>query len=179
MRTVCPFEPVVHPLARTALEEFAGTVEYVKLGEHRSAYWRLLRELWAAKWSFIVIEHDVEIHERTIRALTHCPRPWCLFPYSGPRDYGDGSDTLFYQALGCTRFRSSLMVEHPALIDRIGDGANDVEREHDWRGLDGRIAGALHAAGVQEHVHWPAVLHHHAYPAGCSCGDDHCEERSR
>jgi hypothetical protein len=181
VQVVVPYEPDVNPLARSALERFAKQATYVRLGDGRTAYWQLLDRLWREARSFILVEHDVEIHERAIRVLTRCPQPWCLFPYSGPRVYGDGGDTLFYGALGCTRFRAQLMVNHPSVVSDIGQ----IERSgiepatyRDWRGLDGRILSTLGGLGYKPHVHWPAVLHHHLYPSGCSCGDDDCEERT-
>ena len=38
----------------------------------------------------------------------------------------------------------------------------------------------LLTAGYKPHVHYPAVIHHHAYPAPggerCACGDENCKE---
>jgi hypothetical protein len=177
MRVICPYRPAVHRLTRPPLERYAPHAEFFGLSEHQDAYWRLLDTLWTQAESFILVEHDVEIHERAIRSLTYCPRPWCLFPYSGPRS--DGGDSLFYMALGCTRFRSSLMVDHPDLISGIGTGQPprfDIATFRNWRGLDGAIGGRLRERGEKPHIHWPEVLHHHDYPKGCACGTD-CEAR--
>lgn len=167
MRVVCPFEPVVHPLTRSALERFTPACEYVALGSNPTAYWSLLDRLWPQRESFVLVEHDVEIHEGVLRALTYCPKPWCVFPYAGPANYGPGGGVLFDQALGCTRFRSSLLVTSPGVISGID------AKSHDWRGLDARVAGALRSLGHRPHVHWPEVLHHHRYPTGCACGREH------
>lgn len=176
MRVICPYQPIVHRLTRPALELYAPSAEYIKLSEAQDAYWALFDSLWSARESFIVIEHDIEIHERVIRSLTYCPEPWCLFPYSGPPS--NGGDPLFYMALGCTRFRSNLMVDHPDLVSGIGLGQPprfDIATFRNWRGLDGGIGGRLRERGHKPHVHWPAVLHHHDYPVGCACGQDHEE----
>src|SRR6185437_4434063 len=69
---------------RHALERYAPNTEFVALGENTSAYWPMLCRLWSEREPFVLVEHDVEIHERTIRALTYCPQPWCVFPYPGP-----------------------------------------------------------------------------------------------
>jgi len=95
-------------------------------------------------------------------------------PLPRTRNYGQSTTgALFDQALGCTRFRAALMRACPAAISGIGADAIDVHRERDWRGLDGRITGALRQGGYEPHVHWPAVDHHHEYPMGCACGREH------
>ncbi len=169
MRIVCAYEPEVHPLTRKSLE--GRDVQFVKMGTDPEAYWRLLLSLWAGD-SFILIEHDVEVHEEVVQTLTYCPQPWCVFPYRGP-PRPDGEATLFTHALGCVRFRSTLTQKYPGIVANVGEGALRHEKPRDWRGLDGRMAGALSAANVRPHVHLPEVLHHHDYPAGCACGSEH------
>lgn len=161
------------------MDRFAPGVEFVALGEGRTAYWRFLADLWRAGESFIIVEQDVEIHAGVVRALTYCPELWCVFPYQGPRNYGDGSFPVFDQALGCTRFRASLMIDHPALFDAIGAGDSDPTRARYWQGLDSQVAASLRSLGHRAHAHLPPATHHHRYPAGCACGDEDCEESAR
>lgn len=180
MHVVCPYQPAVHDLTRAALERYAPHAEFVKLTDRTDAYWGLLDKLWARREPFIIVEQDVEIHERAIRSLTYCPQPWCLFPYSGPRTLGDGGDPLFYMALGCTRFRANLMDEYPDLVSGIGVTKHprfDPSVYRDWRGIDGAIGGRLRERGYRQHIHRPIVMHHHDYASGCACGTDH-EERA-
>ena len=173
MRIVCPYEPEVHPLTRAAIEEFAPQTEFVRMGDNPYAYWELINRMWGGP-PFIIIEHDIEIHGEVVRKLTHCPRPWCTYPYKGPRHpAGESEQVRFPEALGCVRFSAKLMKDHPTFIQLLGQGNLIPQASHQWRGLDGNIAGGLHILGYQAHVHKPEVEHHHDYPAGCSCGRDH------
>ena len=174
MRVICPYEPAIHPLCEAALDKYAPGAERRRLGPSPTAYWELLCELWGRAESFILIEHDVQIHEMVLPELENCFQPWCAFPYGGPPPHiKDTEQVLFKEALGCTRFSASLMRDEPQMVAKLGVGMRDVERYHQWRGLDGHIGGALRGLGYDVHNHWPKVTHHHLYAAGCSCGDNH------
>ena len=173
MLLVCPYEPQVHPLTASSLKAHVPSAEYRKIGTDRTGYWQMLTHLWAQGESFILVEHDVEIHGSVFPEFLNCWRPWCVFPYSGPPILGGGLGAPFERALGCTRFRSDLLREHPQLISSIGLDWRRPEEHRDWRGLDARIASALDQAGEVPHVHSPPVRHHHQYPQGCACGEDH------
>ena len=160
------------------------------MGGNNGAYTDLLVGLWGQRRRLLLIEHDIEIHDRVIPTALHCPFPWCVWPYSGPK--GDGlGDSLLYQSLGCTKFSGSLMKREPDVMNRVSAamrprpyGVDDdglgtagwpkgLDRG-DWRRLDATLAPALRWLGYEPHIHWPAVLHHHVYPGeGCACGQEH------
>lgn len=185
MRVVCPYEPDVHPITRASLDlHIPGRVEYLRVGPQVDAYWRLLCGLWAAQQGFLLIEHDMEIHERVYVAMLHCPQPWCAFPYPcvHPKYVAPTDDRLTYTALGCTRFRTSLLMKEPDLMATLGlapgTPSHMVEMAHNWRGLDAHVISELMRRGYQVHTHWPEVVHHHDYPPGCACGQQHSEKLS-
>lgn len=169
MRIVCPYtlasdpgmERGLHPLCEAALAAHAPDAEMLYLGTRHDSYRDLLADLWAAGDSFLLIEHDVEIHDRVIPELDACPEPWCSFPY--PVGSPDG---MIDSSLGCTRFTADLLAAVPDMIDRLP--------VRDWRRLDCELAPRLRQAGFVPHVHHPAVKHHHVYPAPggnrCACG---------
>jgi hypothetical protein len=132
----------------------------------------LLLQLWAAGEPFLLIEHDIEIHERVVRSLRYCPRPWCAFPYSGPGFHSNG-DPMLRESLGCTRFSAKLMRDEPDLL-AVAAAMSQGLAAGDWRRMDASISPTLKQRGYVVHVHAPPVLHHHLYPnEGCACGGDH------
>jgi hypothetical protein len=176
VRVVCPYvlagEPGVerglHPLCEQALARFAPDAEMHYLGTRPDAYRELLEECWAQGESFLLVEHDIEIHERVVSELQACQEPWCAFPYAIGAPGGD----LIDSSLGATRFSAALLEALPGLI-----GSLPVR---DWRRLDCEIAPRLRSAGFAPHVHSPPVSHHHVYPAPgrpdgewCACGTEH------
>lgn len=166
MRVVCPYRPTVHYLTRDSLTAHAPWVEYLQVSDSPEGYWTILAGLWAAAETFTVIEHDVELHSEVIPGFIECPELWCVFPYLGP----PGSKLTFDSALGCVRFRRELMIEHPDALP----GMMHLQAPHrDWRRLDSSIAHELRQRGYTAHVHEPAVRHHHEYPQGCACGEEH------
>lgn len=168
MRVVCPFTPGKRSLLTVgALARFAPDALYVNVAANPSAYWELLAELWRDGENFVIVEHDVEIHEGVIAGFKACREPWCLYPYFGP--------TLFdvmTRSLGCTRFSSRLIETRPDLMDQVG-GHTDNLAQKDWRRLDTLVCHYLGLAGHEPHVHEPPVLHHHVYDGRCACGTEH------
>ena len=172
MRIVCPYVTVgtpgvergLHPLCEQALARYAPGTDMIDLGNRPDAYHELLCELWAADEAFLIVEHDVEIHERVIPELEACGEAWCAFPYA------IGYPPLpIDSSLGCTRFSAEAIRLVPDLMSMLP--------VRDWRRQDCEINPRLRTAGLEPHVHLPAVKHHHAYPAPggerCACGEEH------
>lgn len=178
LRIICPFvhgdEPGVerglHPLTEQALARYAPDAEMHYVGTRHDAYRELLEEAWAARESFLVVEHDIEIRAGLVEELDACPEPWCAAPYV----VGSDPNGFIESSLGCTRFSAELLRDAPQIISGLP--------VRDWRRLDCEISPRLRTAGYEPHVHLPAVLHHHRYPAGvpggwrCACGED-CDAR--
>lgn len=186
MLFVCPYEPDVHPLTRAANDKHIPGVGYHRMGQSQDAYWRFLCQMWiaAADQGFAIIEHDIEVHERVYQAFLHCPQPWCAFPYPciHPQFVAPDDERLTFTALGCTRFRNSLIQAEPDLMTTLGippgTPAHMVEMARTWKGLDAHVQSELRRRGYEFHVHWPEVTHHHDYPPGCACGKEHPEKMS-
>jgi len=134
-----------------------------------------LTALWGAGGDLVVVEQDIELHRTVLSQFRRCPEPWCVFPYNGP-GYGgaDGGDPTLSGALGCVRFRATLMATHPGLMADVGnvDDAPGLGRG-DWRRLDVRVLGALRDQGYAAHLHFPAVFQHHVFHGLCACGTEH------
>ena len=115
--------------------------------EDEGHYGRLLADLWDAGHGFTIVEHDVVPWPGALRQLAACERGWCGYEYPlGKRGKLGG-------ALGCVRFSTRLIEEHPALAASW--------RDCSWRELDGRVqADAGRAVGRDHyHVHRPPVAH--------------------
>ena len=160
LRVVFPCTEIAHPLAVAALHRHAPQAEIVDLGVEHDAYYRLLSDLWQAGESFLVVEHDIEIHGSVLPQVAVCGGDWCVFPY-----YGAGT-SLLEHSLGCTRFAAPLLARQPDLMAKLP--------VRDWRRLDCEMFPALLTAGERRCVHRPMVDHHHIYPGRpCSCGKEH------
>ena len=162
MRIVFPCTEIAHPLALSALHRHAPQAEIVDLGGEHDAYYRLLRSLWEAGESFLIVEHDIEIHAGVIPGMLACAGDWCVFGYYGA---GTPPEPLEH-SLGCTRFAAPLLARQPGLMASLP--------VRDWRRLDCEMFPALLTAGERRCVHQPMVDHHHVYPGmACSCGKEH------
>jgi hypothetical protein len=169
VRVVLPYTRV-HPLTEESIAEHVPDIERVFVGRKDHAYWELLRDLWSAGETFVLIEHDMELHSAVLPEFDACRQPWCVFPYPGPtppRGWSqvEHGDPLLYRSLGCTRFSAALIAKRPRFIA-------DLPSRH-WERLDAEIAPALMRLGYQVHVHRPAVLQHHVWNGECACGTGH------
>lgn len=152
MRVVCPYvrtatydRPGINPLTEDALDVYAPHTEFVEMhGDHD--YYNLLVRLWDDGESFLIVEHDIEIHERVIPDLATCRWGWCSFGYEG------GGGNIWQTSLGCTRFTEKLIEETPTLMRDLGP--------RHWKELDGPIAAAM---PEPVHSHLPLVKHHRVY----------------
>ncbi len=163
MRVACAYTDP-HPLALASLTRFAPEAERRDVSQSSDAYYLFLSELWASGEGFVNIEQDIEIREDTVRVLTDCSEPYCLFPYSGP---GVGEASLLKGSLGCVRFSPELLRAQP--------GAMSALPVRNWRRLDCELHPRLVQAGYEPHLHYPPVLHHHYYSGVCACGTEHGE----
>ena len=159
----------VHPRTHDALTAYAPDAEWVRLTSRVDAYYDLLAGAWADGQGFLLVEQDIEIHASVVPEARTCPEPWCTWPYPGPGFAGETGDPLLYESLGCVRFSSELLAAEPDLMDEVG-GVSEGMPPRDWRRLDVTIAPRLRWRGYAAHRHWPAVVHHHRYSHGCSCG---------
>jgi hypothetical protein len=169
MKIVCPYTNL-HPETKASLPTETEFVPVHGYGD----YFDLLARLWAKADSFILIEHDIEIHSGVIASFMHCNRPWCQFPYLLPGGY--------QPAFGCTRFSRRLIMATPTCLDEVYASENQqyqnfrrrpdpfdiLGRQDDpdgrkyWTTLDTRVGNWLQRHGYYGHLHQPAVMHHSA-----------------
>lgn len=160
-----------HPATERTVGLHAPHATWVNVdGPKPVDYWTLLDRMWSAGQSFVVIEHDIELRSDVLPGFAACDQPWCVHPYTGP------GRKLLTAALGCVRFTDALIEAEPDLIAHVGTVSQGLPAK-DWRRLDVTVADVLQARGYIAHQHDPPVTHHHAYPFGCSCGDDNCPPR--
>lgn len=175
LRVICPFvvpEPAkrgLHPFCEAALARYAPEAEMVDLGSRHDAYYALLREVWADGKAFLLVEHDIELHEAVIPELGACQEPWCLYAYNI-----GWPPAPVRSALGCVRFSARLLAEFPDAIAGLP--------VRGWQQLDCSLYPRLREAGFRPHEHEPLVAHHHRYaaPGGerCACGEEDCGARA-
>lgn len=177
---VCPYTKL-DGRTRVALTGRAARLAFVHVGGSPSAYADLLVELWARGEAFVLVEHDIEIHDGVLPELAACPEPWCLFPYArllpGPKVRWDGRGwgpgvALLSNNLGCTRWSAELMAALPDLMTEVRNTARPGLPAGHWSRLDDVSAQLLSLAGYEPHVHHPEVLHHHWLDRWncCACG---------
>ena len=170
MRKIVAYTPKnYHPLAKPSHHGF----ERADVSADPLAYYRLVRELWAAGDTFLLVEHDIEINEQALLQAEKCPCVWGVSPYSGPGGIGD----LLCASLGFVRFRAELMKDEPDVLSEIGkvaDGGLEIP-PGDFRRLDVRLSTELKLRGYEPHVHASQVHHHHVYRCDCVCGYEHEE----
>jgi len=124
----------LYPECREALAPSSPVYTDVSGDDH--AYWRMVRDLWAAGEPFTIVEHDVLVEPDTIRELDDCPDEWCAFAIASV-DVGTGMSWV--ATFGCVRFRPS--------------GAWPLADPVAWTWLDMETEAALFALGWQKHLH--------------------------
>ena len=141
------------PETRAALTADGRDPEYVRVGPGTdSAYFELLRAVWAKGESFIVVEHDLVPYPGAIAELEECDQPWCGKPYSL-------STGVAGSCLGCTRFSAELLRAEPDAIEKTVILRQDVTARFHWSRLDSRLREVLEERGYFFHSHWPAIDH--------------------
>ncbi len=143
---ICPYHPrFLRPETRAAVPDAV----YVDVSRDDQAYWRLLRELWTQRATFILVEHDIAPNVDQITRMWTCPQQWCTHAYP----MGD----IEAPAFGLVKFGEDLISETANLIDGI------IERHRIWTGLDSIVIAELHRRRYKEHVHQPSVRHLREY----------------
>lgn len=167
MRVIVPYTET-HPISLSALSDLCPDAEHFDVSESDTAYAKLLERLWGEYRTFLVIEHDIEIKVEALQEAQSCLCEWSVSPYRGIMG------SLVDNALGCTRFRSSLMKRFPDAIARANqiDDNGSICGPGNWKRLDGRVLHILRTLGAEPHRH-SEVLHHHKYAEGCACGGYH------
>ena len=122
-------------------------------------YWQLLSDLWADGEDFAVVEHDIIVNPDTFDLFDDCPSEWCVAPY--PFDH------RLCSGLGCTRFRGSLLLRFPEILEEVANRTHPCyPGRYNWRALDACTRDLLWARGVVRCRHAPVG---HGGVHGCDC----------
>src|ERR1019366_3527161 len=113
VRVIYPYTDRRTEESHLALTRWAPTAERIYVGEDDFAYGRLLEQLWG-KDAFMLVEHDIVIHEGLVEEFAECEEEWCSSPYS----YFDQPVTTSGGGLGCTKFSAQLMYRWPTLMQQ-------------------------------------------------------------
>ncbi|MES1975758.1 MAG: hypothetical protein V4472_25145 [Pseudomonadota bacterium] len=120
------------------------------------AYSALLTDLWAKGADWSLLEQDVVPPYGWRAEFAACPWPWCVLePKLRPG----------VAWLGCVRFRSELMAEHPDAMAEAQAICDDGDVAWTWRKADVRFARVMDYRHVAAHFHGPRCEHLHDPPA--------------
>lgn len=145
MKVVVPYT-TVHPSLEFVLEQQGVRASFIEV-EGETAYWTLLRQLWAEAETFVIVEQDILPWPGAVADLWDCPEIWCAQPYKLPLHH---SDSYVHSAFGCTKISDQL-------IRRLGPHVIERFTDHTWRRLDSQLIQA--AMPYLPHRHGPPVLH--------------------
>jgi len=138
---------------RDSVLRYAPDARFVYLGDDE-AYWRLVSGLWREQRDYIIVEHDIVIHEDAISQFEACPEPWCTFGY--PYFLGDAP----YHGTGCVRWRAEAMRAMPDLLEVVGEMSGPHHPQRHWCSLDGFSQATIWArSDFRAHHHDPPVGH--------------------
>lgn len=161
VRVIVPVAGNVDSRVVDALEESEWDYEPHDVSGSDRAYYDLLAELWAARETVVIVEHDIIVNPRSILELAYCQCDWCAFPYqymSIPAYYG----------LGCVKFGANLMRRQPDAIRRVGVLSDMHHPQRHWCRLDGFLQYVvLPSLGESMHRHDEPVAH---LGRGCAHG---------
>lgn len=147
MRVVVPYTKLRIETAR-ALDASGYAWEPVKM-THDESYWELLADLWAARETFVIVEHDVVIEPGSLRELDECDTWRCSIPI----EYMNGP----YAGLGCTKFDARTIAARPNALERVAGMSDATHAPKHWCRLDAWLQAVL--AGLPLHIH-SGVLDH-------------------
>lgn len=147
MNVVVPYV-TLPPLLPRLLQSYGIKPRLVNVGGDNQAYWALLRSLWEATETSVVVEHDILPWPGAIEELLACPAEWCANSYN-QRGIG------IYHSFGCVKFSRELMVRTSGIWD-------EVQNRH-WASLDSQFEFLTYQRGIRPHHHRPPVIHLHDY----------------
>lgn len=130
-----------------------------------SAYFDLLTELWAARQTFCLVEHDIIVTADALDGLEACDSDWCVCPYP----YGAAQGGL-HAGLGCVRFRGSLLERTADALERVAALSDRQHPHRHWCRLDHWLQQiVLPGMGERMCVHATAVGHHGSLSPAHGC----------
>ena len=151
----------IHPKTVAAVFDSIDELDDVRWADvsaSDSAYYELLRDLWAERETFVVLEQDKVPDQGALRDIYDCPQLWCTYPHLMAN--GDPIP-LSQPTLGCSKFSADLMVRWPGLIERSGRLDMGYGGKH-WGRLDMAVAAGLMWAVGPCHVHeFGRLAHEH------------------
>lgn len=163
MRIVVPAVPgMLKPETLPAILASGWHVDVVPMLGLES-YFELMGRLWGRAETFAIVEQDILVGPDSLIQLFTCSEPWCAFSYEVFA--GDVATAYGHVgALGCARFRRSMMIEHPEAV--LEAGKMDLHPVHPPRSyavMDATLSRWLQACGYRPHQHLPNVEHLHHY----------------
>lgn len=133
------------------------------VGGSDTAYYCLLRDLWAAGETFTLVEHDIVVTGEALDSLDECDSDWCACPYP----YVNG---WVFAGLGCTRFDAAIVRRHPDLMGVVADMSDDTHPPRHWCRLDAWISNELTRRGERRCETHPQVGHRMTNPRASAHG---------
>lgn len=143
MRVIYPFTDKRTVASSEALFDFCPTAERFDVSGSDTAYAELLAALWADQETFLVVEHDIVIHEGLVAEYEACDEEWCSSPYT----YFDIPVMVGGGGLGCTKFSRSLMRRWPTAVTQAMEIPYAGHPPYHWCGCDYRIWTLLRRGG--------------------------------
>ena len=80
-QVVVPFTNLA-PETRAALKADGIEARYVDVSADHRDYWRLLSDIWAARQTTVIVEHDIVPWPGAVQALWDCRCDWGAYPYA-------------------------------------------------------------------------------------------------
>jgi hypothetical protein len=137
-----------------ALVRFCPQAERIYVGESDFEYGILLEQLWSAGETFMLVEHDIVIHEGLVEEFAACPEEWCSSPYT----YFDQPVTTSGGGLGCTKFAAELMARWPEMMAQANALSYPNHPNGHWCTRDVAIYQLLRRGGLGAQA-WPTRRH--------------------
>jgi hypothetical protein len=165
---------VIYPFTAQRTEEsFISVMRYVPYDQLESVnvstsefeYGHLLEKLWVKQEDFLIIEHDIVIHEGLVEEFAECEEEWCSSPYT----YFDQPVTTSGGGLGCTKFSIQLMYRWPTLMQQANALPCQGHSNGHWCTRDWAIYQLL-CAGGSFASQYPAKRHQTHTPVGHRAG---------
>ena len=144
---------IVQPAVRAALDQTGREWEPVNVSGSDDAYWQLLSDLWDARESFAIVEHDVIVRPDTLDLIEACQSPWCSWRIH----YGGQA----YPGLGCAKFTAEIISRVPNALELVGQMSDATHPPKHWCRLDAWLQyTVLPLHGCRMCVHGPVLDHY-------------------